>query len=403
MHLYYGVLVGLAYEIPQMFSGLYAGSLTKTGNRKMMLISVVAILSMFQFGVGVIDSFFLLAIVRILHGAIGASISPLAFSLVADNFPAERRGTANSILSASNFAGMALSSMSILLIKTLGWRATYCVMGSIGILGAFVAQLVLKNPKRQAEKVAQTVQTQVKEGEREEPKKPKGFKQFISQLGEINQNPVCRNIFIAGFVRSLASVIVTMYQPVFFQKVFPAFKSQYSLLNAAALTLFGFSSSIIGGIICDKFRSKSFMTESLVVIIGHCLCVPMIAIGAFSTNFWCSLAFFSLNVLVSGCYLAPAVTMMQNSTDSSNSGFVVSALAFYGNIASSLSPLFFGFLAQRMGAVANPRIYGYIILAAVIIGYLGSNFFYWRAGKEYTKLMKRKDAERQGSQSLVPA
>ena len=45
-----------------------------------------------------------------------------------------------------------------------------------------------------------------------------------------------------------------------------------------------------------------------------------------------------------------------------------------------------------MNAAANPRIYGYLVLAATSIGYLGSNIFYYRAGKEYTKVMKEKES-----------
>ena len=44
---YYGLLVGLCYSLPYAVSGLYAGSLTKTGNRKLMMITVVTLLSLF--------------------------------------------------------------------------------------------------------------------------------------------------------------------------------------------------------------------------------------------------------------------------------------------------------------------------------------------------------------------
>jgi MFS family permease len=59
---------------------------------------------------------------RILHGAISAPINPLSFSLVADYFPPEKRSRANAILTTGNYLGIALSSISILLIKKNGWR-----------------------------------------------------------------------------------------------------------------------------------------------------------------------------------------------------------------------------------------------------------------------------------------
>lgn len=63
-------------------------------------------------------------------------------------------------------------------------------------------------------------------------------------------------------------MIVTAFVPVFFQKVFPAYKSQYALLNAAALVLFGFSSSLLGGIISDKYSKKNYMTKANIIMWG---------------------------------------------------------------------------------------------------------------------------------------
>ena len=85
---------------------------------------------------------------RFLHGTISSSINPLAFSLVADYFPPDKRSTANAVLSSANFVGIALSSMTILLIKAIGWRQSYVTMGSVGLVGALSMLLFVRNPKR---------------------------------------------------------------------------------------------------------------------------------------------------------------------------------------------------------------------------------------------------------------
>jgi len=148
MNTYYGLLVGLCYSVPYALSGLYAGSLTKGGNRKIMMIAVVSALSLFQITSGTVNSFLVLAVLRFFHGAVSSATKPLAFSLVADYFPQDKRSTANSILSGANFIGIALSSMTIILIKNIGWRASYCVMGGLGLLGAALAFTFIKNPER---------------------------------------------------------------------------------------------------------------------------------------------------------------------------------------------------------------------------------------------------------------
>tara|TARA_B110000305_G_C19174238_1_gene508835 strand:+ start:262 stop:588 length:327 start_codon:yes stop_codon:yes gene_type:complete len=105
---------------------------------------------------------------------------------------------------------------------------------------------------------------------------------------------------------------ITCYLPVFFGKVFPAYKTQFALINGLALGIFGFSSSIIGGIISDVWEKKTYMIKSLIVIAGNLLSTPLLAIAVFSNNFWLSVFSASLMPLVSGAYFAPPVTMMQN-------------------------------------------------------------------------------------------
>lgn len=101
-------------------------------------------------------------------------------------------------------------------------------------------------------------------------------------MRELTDNPVCANLFAAGFVRTIGSTIVTAYAPVFFQRVFPTFKAKYAFLNAIALIGCGVSSSIIGGIISDKYEKKSYMTKSNIIMAGNCLSIPLVAIAVFS-------------------------------------------------------------------------------------------------------------------------
>ena len=187
MDTYYGLLVGLCYSVPYALSGLYAGSLTKSGNRKLMLVGVVSLLSMFQITSGVVNSFLVLAVLRFFHGAVSSSMKPLAYSLVSDYFPQDKRSTANSILSGANFVGIALSSMTIILIKNVGWRAAYCTMGGMGLLGALAAFLIVKNPDRGVFDLPLTEEEKRAKEEKERAKaaKPKGFKAFMDQMSQL--------------------------------------------------------------------------------------------------------------------------------------------------------------------------------------------------------------------------
>jgi MFS family permease len=116
MDLYYGFLVGMAYTLPNSIAGLYAGALTKTGNRKAMMLMVITALSLCSLLTGTIDSFELLVVLRILHGSLSSAVNPLGYSLLAETVPKETKNFAYSIFQAANYAGLSLSSLSILLV-----------------------------------------------------------------------------------------------------------------------------------------------------------------------------------------------------------------------------------------------------------------------------------------------
>lgn len=140
----------------------------------------------------------------------------------------------------------------------------------------------------------------------------------MSSLTEINKNPICKNIFLAGLMRTFGSTIVSAYIPVFFMKNFPQFQSQYALINAGIYTFLGFSSNILGGLISDFYeRKKSYMAKANICMFGAYLAIPLTAVACFTSNFYLAIAAFAAKIFVSGGHFAPAVTMMQNATDSS--------------------------------------------------------------------------------------
>ena len=162
---------------------------------------------------------------------------------------------------------------------------------------------------------------------------------------------VCRYILAAGAFRSFGNMVVSCYLPVFFQKVYPAFTSEYSIVSAISLTTLGFSSVLLGGIIGDKYSKKYSRTNSLICMLGALVAIPLIGAGTlFHSNFWFSVSAASLSILFSGSYFAPAITMMQNSSTPENTGNVVSVYTFVTCIAQTISPLIFNALAYKIGA-----------------------------------------------------
>jgi MFS family permease len=313
---WYGLLAGLIYTIPYSLFGLVVGKLSDNANRKLWL-GIAVIAASVTMGIsGFVNSFFVLAIMRVFHGMFNSATNPLSFSLVSDYFPPDKRATANSIIQAGNYIGVGVSSLSILLISQFGWRTCYGVMAALGALFGLGTILFVKEPergqflsedakKKEAEKKAAAAK-KAAEGPKENP-----LVAFVKNIGVVFSLPCARNTLIASSLRNFGGMCVSSFLPVFFGKVFPAFKAEYALLNAAALSICGMAASLGGGIIADKFEKKSYLTKAWLCIFGCALSPLLIAIGTLqSSNFYLGVACYALKVLVSGTYSGPAITMI---------------------------------------------------------------------------------------------
>ena len=127
--------------------------------------------------------------------------------------------------------------------------------------------------------------------------------------------PCARNTLIASSLRNFGGIIVSSFIPVFFGRVFPAFKAEFALFNAMSQTVFGLTASLAGGILADKFEKKSYLTKALICISG-CLIAPLLIATATlqSSNFYLAMICFAFSTLVQGTYSGPAITMIQNTS-----------------------------------------------------------------------------------------
>ena len=122
---YYGLLVGLAYTLPFSFGSIFVSLLPPGFNRKKLITAVSILAGLGMFLTGSIDSLAVLIVARVIHSLCNSISNPLFFSMAGDYFPKSRRGTANAVLQSANNIGFAISSMSILIVQSSGWRALY--------------------------------------------------------------------------------------------------------------------------------------------------------------------------------------------------------------------------------------------------------------------------------------
>jgi sugar phosphate permease len=105
----------------------------------------------------------------------------------------------------------------------------------------------------------------------------------------------------------------------------------------------GFISTVLGGLLSDKFEKKSRMTKAWICNIGSFLAIPAIALCTLNTtSFWLSIAAMGVKFFVSECWMSPAITMMQATVPPEDQGSIVSAHLFYLTVVGCFSTVLLG-------------------------------------------------------------
>ena len=89
------------------------------------------------------------------------------------------------------------------------------------------------------------------------------------------KNPTTRLITAAGVMRHFSDAVIASFLPVFFLRTYPAFKVEYSTLNALILTVCGFASNLLAGVIGDRLEKKNPMIKGWITTLSSLLSVPL--------------------------------------------------------------------------------------------------------------------------------
>ena len=198
-----------------------------------------------------------------------------------------------------------------------------------------------------------------------------------------------RLVMIASILRHISDCAIACFIPTFFLHQYPTFKAEYAFLNALILTFCGFISNLMSGILSDRFEYPNYKIKGYITSISSLISVPFAALTLLSpASFPVAIGSLACFVLLSGGYHAAAVTMVENvAEDRRETEGMVAAWNLYCSVCHSVAPVLFGVCAGYLNAKANPSVFGKLLLAFVCGGYIPAGLLFWRAGKEYQKVM----------------
>jgi MFS family permease len=142
----YSYLAGATFTVFFATAVLFTGILADNMSRKLLLCISAVLWSLTSIGTSFCNTYWQLCIMRILLGLFEACIGPPAYSLITDFFPPEKRTLANSVYSFGIYIGACLANLTIMLIEHMGWRATYFMVGCIGIGIGLLGFIIIIEP-----------------------------------------------------------------------------------------------------------------------------------------------------------------------------------------------------------------------------------------------------------------
>jgi MFS family permease len=155
-HAQLGLLIGFAFIVVYSVAGMLFGTVADRWNRPRLIALGLTLWAAATVASGLSQSFFQIALLRLLVGTGAAVLTPTALGMLADVYPPEKRAFASGLYYGGMPLGAGLSMIVVALLEpVLGWRACFYVMGGAGLL-MMPFMLLLRDPPRGGGEAAAT-------------------------------------------------------------------------------------------------------------------------------------------------------------------------------------------------------------------------------------------------------
>jgi predicted MFS family arabinose efflux permease len=290
-----GLLAGPAFAVFYAVLGIpiarYADN-AKT-NRVWLISICLAIWSAMTALCGVAQNFVQLALARIGVGVGEAGCTPAAHSLIADSVPPEKRSSAIAFFGL----GIPLGGLLGLIIGGVvndqyGWRIALMLVGTPGILLAFILPLIIRDPRRCADSAHfNTAGSPVK------------AKLSIKDAArEVFASKAYLYVFIAASFTAFLSYGKGLWTISFFIRSHGLSTTEAGLAMAVALGISGIIGTWLGGKMADVFGKRDKRHILTLPAIGMAIAAPILFAGYWAEDWRIAVALLILPTILNSAY-----------------------------------------------------------------------------------------------------
>ena len=267
------LLMGFSFAIFYTILGIPLGRLADSRSRRGLIVAGVVVWSFMTALCGLARSYWQLFLFRIGVGVGEATLSPAAYSMIADYFPPERRATAISVYSMGIYLGSGIAfllgglviqfavAQGAVTLPFVGdvrpWQVVFFVLGGSGIIFSF-AFLLVREPLRDG----------VGSSDGSVP-----FSTVVAHLWENRRTVLCHNLGFAMI--AFCSYGTAAWVPSFFIRTFNWKAGDVGVIYGLIVMVFGCLGIIFGGWLTDRWQKQGRSDAALRVGILAC-CVAIL-------------------------------------------------------------------------------------------------------------------------------
>jgi MFS family permease len=301
----FSLLTGLAFALFYAVLGLPIARLVDRGDRGIILSVGVATWSIFTLLCGRATSFATLFLARMVVGVGEATLAPCTYSLLADYFPAQRRGVAMGIFGSGVYLGMggalvlggavlrALRHLDGVVISPFGrfspWQLAFCLVGAPGLILAALLLLVWE-PRRH--------------GWGSDRARERAGRNGLLSIWREGFAAIAGHHLATGFL-AMALYGVGAWAPEYLRRTFAMDVSAAGFAVGVSLMVSGTCGVLVGGLLSDVLLRRGIAAARLVVLAGasvfSCPCLTAFSVASSSTLalVWLTFSAFFLAMLTS--------------------------------------------------------------------------------------------------------
>ncbi|MEW9675586.1 MFS transporter [Lentibacillus sp. L22] len=357
-------LVGSSYYWLYPVTGIFGAAWADKIGAKRVLVGLMVIWSVLQFGVLAVTALPLLVVYRILLGTFEGPYSPIAYSHAHKWFPPKLRGFANSVIVSGGTVGaMIIAPVLVALITMFGWKIAFATLGLASLVWAIIFQFFTKESPVEAYKNVQ------------KKKKEKLEKIKLKDFGKLLVSPSALFTTLAYFSTYILIVWFSVWLPIYLEEVIEMPSAQ---MGVVVMIIGIISVAIYMGVsvLSDRlFKKNNNWRISRVYVIGIAMIVGAVIMASLmivQNPIWVIIA-MSLGKGLTYSIIPIGPTIMINEMPE-RGGLMTSILTSSGNLAGIVGPMITGFIISLSGA--NKMLgYNYSVLFMAAIVFIFATLF----------------------------